>query len=75
MTGSSSGVGISEMRHRRVPFFSCHPVRIGDSLWSYTMTLFFCKNNFAIGVVDGSEADKGMVEGGNELSGPGEVSG
>ena len=31
------------MRHRRPPFFSRHPVRIGDSLWSYMMTLFFVK--------------------------------
>ena len=31
------------MRHRRAPLFSIHPMRIGDSLWSYMMTLFFVK--------------------------------
>ena len=31
------------MRHRRAPFFSRPPVSIGDSLWSYMMTLFFVK--------------------------------
>ena len=31
------------MRHRRAPFFSHQPARIGDSLLSYMMTLFFVK--------------------------------
>ena len=43
MTGSSAGFGVREMSHRRAPLFSCHPVRIGNYLWSYMMTLFFVK--------------------------------
>ena len=43
MAGNSSGVGVSSMRQRRSPFFSLHPVRIGDSPLSYMMTLFFVK--------------------------------
>ena len=43
MTGSSYGVGVSDMLHRRTLFFSLQPVRISDSLWSYMMTLFFVK--------------------------------
>ena len=34
----------------------------------------FGKNNFAIGVADGSEADQGVMEGVNDLAGSGEVS-
>ena len=35
----------------------------------------FVKNNFTIGVVDGSEAGQGVIEGGHDLSGSGEVGG
>ena len=43
MVGSSSGVGVSAMCQRRNPFFSLHPVSIGDTSWSYMMTLCFVK--------------------------------
>ena len=74
MTGNSPGIGSSAMRQRRAPFFSCHPVRIGDSLWSYIMTLFLVKKN-VIGVADGSEADKGLMERRHYFSVSGEVGG
>ena len=35
----------------------------------------FGKNNFAIGAADGSEANQGVMEGGNDLDGSGEVGG
>ena len=43
MMGSSSSVGVSSIRQRLAPFFYRQPVRIGDSPWSYMMTLFFVK--------------------------------
>ena len=46
MTGSSSGVVLSAIRHRHAPFISRHTVRIGASFWSYMMTLFFVKITF-----------------------------
>ena len=62
------------MRHRRAPFFSCHPMRIGKSLWSYMMTLFLLKKS-VIGGADGSEANQGVMEGENDLAGSVEVIG
>ena len=63
------------MRQSRLQIFSRHPVRIGNLLWSYIMTLFFCKNNFAIGAADGSKANQGVMEGGNDSAGLGGVGG
>ena len=47
--------------------------------WRLALVIYddvvFGKNNFAIGIADGSEADQGVMEGGHDLAGSGEVSG
>ena len=43
MVGSSSGVGVSDMRQRRAPVLSLNPVSIGAPSWSYMITLCFFK--------------------------------
>ena len=48
MAGSSSGVGVIAMRQRQALFFSRYPMSIGDSPWSYTMTLFFVKTTLQL---------------------------
>ena len=46
--------------------------------WRLALVIYddvvFGKNNFAIGVADGSEANQGVMEGVNDLAGSGEVS-